>query len=154
MNLAMEFVQGKRLTCVGCAMLMSAKYKHCFWKRLYEHVDEMYVVEMEKTYGVVHIPFGSLVSKQWMHWYFTLHHVSMHLKKWMSSESMALCTHTRRILIDRWGILAQFEWQCKILLVTKQKYGDDQLGCEPCLCSKAWTWKEVNLMNFNMPLQK
>jgi hypothetical protein len=28
---------------------------------LYEHVDEMYVVEMEKTYGVVHIPFGSVV---------------------------------------------------------------------------------------------
>jgi hypothetical protein len=31
---------------------------------LYEHVDEMYVVEMEKTYGVVHIPFGSVVFKQ------------------------------------------------------------------------------------------
>ncbi len=30
MDLAMEFVQGKKLTCVGCAMLMSAKYKHCF----------------------------------------------------------------------------------------------------------------------------
>jgi hypothetical protein len=49
---------------VGCAMLMLAKYKHCFWKRLYEHVDEMYVAKMEKTYGVVHIPFGSLVFKQ------------------------------------------------------------------------------------------
>jgi len=63
-NLAMEFIQGKRLTCVGCAMLMSAKYKHCFWKRLYEHVDNMYVAKMEETYGVVHIPFGSLVFKQ------------------------------------------------------------------------------------------
>jgi hypothetical protein len=60
----MEFIQGKRLTCVGCAMLMSAKYKHCFWKRLYEHVDKTYVAKMEKTYGVVHIPFGSLVFKQ------------------------------------------------------------------------------------------
>lgn len=66
-------------------MLMSAKYKHCFWKRLYEDVDELYVAKMEKTYCSHTI---------WKFSFLTMNVLAFHI---------ASCVHAPQNM-DVWGV--------------------------------------------------